>query len=71
MMFTEEEAKQTACCKELAYLEDGRLVTSACLASGCMAWRWEQSDEEWEGLGYLPGRNAFRHGYCGLAGRPE
>lgn len=83
MICTEQEAKETACCKERAYLENGKLVTPACLASGCMAWRWFLSP------GYGPLRQLndgdclmgngeivdakdipALHGHCGLAGRP-
>lgn len=32
----------------------------ACVASGCMAWRWHDHDKE----------NDARLGYCGLAGSP-
>ena len=40
MILTEEQAKEKACCKVLPHTPDGKLMTAACLASQCMAWRW-------------------------------
>ncbi len=43
---------------------DARGSTSArCIASGCMAWRWESLDATVVVLDKPP------HGFCGLAGR--
>ena len=36
-----------------------------CLASGCMAWRWELPDSELVGE-----RSPLSRGHCGLAGKP-
>lgn len=40
-----------------------------CIASGCMAWRWEQL-AEYAGGAYAGARNGTR-GYCGMAGKVE
>ena len=70
MLLTEEQAKQTACCKERAYLDNGKLVTPACLASGCLAWRTWQATEFRDELGESAPCGPVL-GYCGLAGKPE
>ena len=44
-------------------------VAVCCIASECMAWRWEPSDGDMARQYNNP--NADRHGFCGLAGRPE
>ncbi|MDR2696271.1 MAG: hypothetical protein LBC79_07845 [Deltaproteobacteria bacterium] len=82
MITPENEAKEKACCKATANLEDGRLVTPACLASGCMAWRWADKPTKYvldvpanetpdgEPIMHIA-QNTERRGFCGLAGRPE
>jgi len=38
--------------------KDGEVLSGmTCLASGCMAWRWDPRDDE--------------RGYCGLVGTPD
>ena len=62
---TEEEAKTKTCHLSIGlppiYDQSGVGIRDggpwACLASGCMAWRWT-------------GFPAERLGYCGLAGKP-
>lgn len=44
--------------------EDGAARGSLCLASGCMAWRWDIS-HAWDG----EERRQEPRGYCGLAGK--
>lgn len=39
-------------------------VISSCIASDCMAWRWEQEPIDTEH------RHRIGLGYCGLAGKP-
>ena len=39
-----------------------------CIASDCMAFRWEQSDANWR---ITRGENEERAGYCGLCTKPE
>ena len=43
MILTEAEAKEKACCKTMPHRPDGKLMTAACLASQCMAWRWHEN----------------------------
>lgn len=69
---TEDEAKQKACCN------GGRppMENGPCIASACMAWRWETKelrkatqymDNTTEG--YFQGPTGIRaEGHCGLAG---
>ncbi|MDR2489474.1 MAG: hypothetical protein LBD42_08300 [Desulfovibrio sp.] len=66
MLLTEDEAKEKACCKIMPHKQSGGLVTAACLASGCMAWRFVP-------IAQIHGeiRIDTPRGYCGLAGRPE
>jgi hypothetical protein len=80
---TEEEAKTKACCgpsycgkivdrwREMNRNDESYLRTNrVCIASACMAWRWEwekgdmndQAPEQW--------RVSTTIGYCGVAGRP-
>lgn len=66
--YTEEEAKTKACCKIMPTYQ-GELVTAACLASKCMAWRWSPAGTEKEvQQSRLEGYQ--KKGYCGLAGKP-
>lgn len=67
---TEDEAK-TKWCPQVQFYppsensgwESNRptgIVTSFCIASSCMAWRW-----------WIPPKNeSAGDGYCGLAGKP-
>ncbi len=54
-MKTEEEAKTLMCIDGSRYL---------CIASNCMAWRWDDDSKA------LQRDNPARRGYCGLAGKP-
>lgn len=79
-MLTEDQAKEKACCKVIP-TRNGELVTAACLASKCMAWRWQYGhwrlpEGNWvrEGETFQSAEVVFRpteFGYCGLADRPE
>jgi hypothetical protein len=83
MYLPEEEAKKKACCKTAPYLEGGRLVTPACLASGCMAWRETEGIFSLKEGRFLVVGESYSsvdkdyelrptgRGYCGLVGRPE
>jgi hypothetical protein len=81
MILTEDEAKTKACCKIMPHKENGTLMTVACLASGCMAWRWIPGMFCFDKGRFLaPGESAQEghyemrptdKGYCGLAGWPE
>jgi hypothetical protein len=70
MFMMEEQAKEKACCKVMPQKDDRRLMTAACLASECMAWRWEVMGAPVNDNG---GRADIRtrRGYCGLAGEPS
>ena len=70
---TEDEAKKLWCpmARSVGNGENRTLFGSAdsscfCLASGCMAWRFDELPHL-----NLKGAPALEiHGYCGLAGRP-
>lgn len=55
------------------YHNDG--PASFCIASSCMAWRWDQEPIRWSGR---PGESmkpsewepSAEQGFCGLAGKP-
>lgn len=53
------------------------LASCHCIASGCMAWRWWETNVKDENaldnFGNKPGTRLDRrtYGSCGLAGRPE
>jgi hypothetical protein len=52
---------------------DGLIVpdTARCIASECMAWRWEENAETWTtGEKKKPNSMSNADGYCGLAGKP-
>mgnify|MGYP001595231558 CR=1 FL=1 len=73
-MMTEIEAKKRWCPFALRPLSSGgsgnrgndsggtQVTNVNCLASGCMAWRWDKGTQN---LAVL-----MHEGYCGLAGRP-
>lgn len=78
---TENEAQVTQCCGPdgCGYFNDDPRPARWCVASACMAWRW---DEPWTGMteegsgGDLvyrisrkPGQP--RQGFCGLGGVPR
>ena len=85
-MYTEAEARTKVCPHlpvdyETATVTDNeteqRVVNHAgCIASDCMAWRWEDTNEshkrferEWPSVNPdVPVPE--RRGYCGLAGKP-
>ena len=71
MLLTEDEAKTKACCKIMPNRPNGELVTAACLASGCMAWRWAKNPETYTDMDGQKRPCAPKEGYCGLVGRPE
>ena len=62
--WTEEEAKTKWCPFAPTKFKE---VTTDCIASRCMAWRW-MPDE----IDPITGHSfAVCTGFCGLAGRPE
>ena len=93
-MMTEEEAKKRWCpmarvhiSRSLSgseYYSNNRLALhdlTTCIASGCMAWRWEL---EWDWAKRIEANRELskmslqevtgmtpREGYCGLAGKQE
>ena len=72
-MHTEEEAKRNFCPEKLILIckEEATLSSMECIASRCMAWRWEPIDIEDAVYGHAASTNqSNRRGYCGLAGRP-
>lgn len=66
-MLTEKEAGVKQCCGPdgCGYHNDQPYPARWCIASACMAWRWENSATRRDGL---PDDDNPR-GYCGLAGR--
>lgn len=62
MKLTQEAAKQTFCIQLLSRSNaSDPAISSTCIASDCMAWRWcNGGGNIIEGLGY-----------CGLARKPE
>ena len=74
MLLTEEEAKEKHCCTAKTY------DTDDCIASNCMAWRWDEKSFRVfdENGGALNEQHNWKDmpqsewkGYCGLAGKPE
>lgn len=77
---TEDEAKTKWCCGgPMQFLAASTLHTGEavlpdegkCVASACMAWRWEGRDDGnaiATGRGHIPKHEA--DGHCGLAGKP-
>ena len=53
-VYTEEEAKKKMCPS----------LGGKCVASECMAWRWEEDESRFSNCGEV------NKGYCGLAGKP-
>lgn len=73
-LLTEQEARKKACHRTLfadiwsnPKENEGEVQTvwTPCIASECMAWRWQPKSGEGN---YYPGH---WKGYCGLAGKPE
>ena len=77
---TEDEAKTKMCCGPpgtntiMHAIEVGADVAdTCCIASGCMAWRWnvekgyQQMAADWTPADTT---KTAPHGFCGLAGRP-
>ena len=63
MITTEAEAKTKWCpFAPSRSIDDERSV--ACVASGCMAWRWVLTEED------AREASCKATGYCGLAGNP-
>lgn len=79
MPLTELEARDKACCKTIPARDtNGSLQTPACLASGCMAWRWETKGHTLKNVlidGVMTERFSVdirtTRGYCGLAAEPH
>jgi hypothetical protein len=77
---TEDEAKTKICCGPpgtntmIHAIEMQSDADICCIASGCMAWRWDT--DAWtlafDDKGPLTRRKDYDEpqGYCGLAGRP-
>lgn len=59
MILTEEDAKTKRCQEGFGDRYQSSPIN--CIASGCMAWRWQYGELDEE---------APRPGYCGKAGRP-
>lgn len=76
MYLYEEEAKQKWCPYANVYKGDGGSGSRGlqgnpygehgCIASECMAWRWDPKCLDEGGF-----KHANPKGYCGLAGKPE
>ena len=75
MILTEEEAKTKWCPQrrdpwfdysngEKVYVSCNDPSECKCFASGCMMWRWEVTNPNYEGP-----EKYHDKGYCGLAGR--
>lgn len=63
-MMTEEEAEEATCCQ----------FETRCIASRCMAWRWERVVEPVDPATKFPRVGVVKRGergYCGLVGKPE
>lgn len=70
----EQDARQLVCCRDL---------TKSCIASECMAWRWDDDSWECQNAGckavfstisqatycHSTEPKVVHTGYCGLAGR--
>lgn len=88
-LLTEEEAKTKWCPYATIFSEDSRhletaqlpggFVSARCIASECMAWRWEEEEylnamEHYEAVTPIEGVACIPpspRGWCGLAGKPE
>lgn len=79
MILTEQEAKEKWCPQGHYHKEDyaKETATPKCAASGCMMWRWYNTEEvEYMGFTTYPILNITKlskdqwTGYCGLAGKP-
>lgn len=87
MMLTEEEAKTKWCPygagapTMVSLTKDGAAEylpvpkeRARCIASQCMAWRWNPSDiqrEQWIAAGAVHLEKRERQGFCGIAGKIE
>lgn len=85
-LHSEDQAKRQHCCGPEGtgnFIRDGRDQPRRwCMASGCMAWRWEHEKEpltekQLRSAGMAIGLAAAlqpdrdpQRGYCGLAGQP-
>lgn len=58
---TEDEARKKWC----PFVMADNLTPALCIASECMAWRWDAGENVAN-----PNRHNTDHGYCGLAGKP-
>ncbi len=75
---TEDEARKTWCHRTVRLvLVEGLDPKCCCIASSCMAWRWnfERTDQnEAQAAAFPSAKPTTYHrletGYCGLAGRP-
>ena len=63
-MYTEEDAKEKACCAGM-----GMSPSPSCVGSTCMAWRWGVA-VKMESKHPEKRVELVRVGYCGLAGPP-
>lgn len=60
-MLTEKEAKEKWCPYTYRWVTEEKRLTTRCIASECMAWRWGKFETE--------GTENTTKGYCGLAGK--
>lgn len=56
---------------KIGHAETLNPLSCRCIASGCQAWRWDHKQIVGEFQPEHGGKPENRHGYCGLAGRPE
>lgn len=69
MLFTEQEAKDRACCGTFWRKGPDGVSIPACVASQCMAWRWANSGRPVYSDAAVIGNEDV--GYCGFVGKPE
>lgn len=63
---TEEEARAKWC--PMAGASRFARQDEMCIASACMAWRWESESYEQRHTSVKGVRRSITHGHCGLAG---